>query len=200
MVEIIEGSEEKGLKCSFPDSWHAIKYDESSWHRKQMKSQLKAMDILATEGNRHWWVEIKDCAGYEDDNRPRLSPNDCNEVIQTRQWVDDRDWSHQVKVSRKKPFIVDEIVEKFRQTLMALSFAEREQNKDLADYWLICSRKPLSIVLLLTWDSPDFNRLAMRLQDKLKNMLSCYGVEAFVINGTAPVTMGLEMTVERIQP
>ncbi len=200
MVEITEGKDTRELKFSFPDGWDAIKYDESGWHRNQMKSQLKAMDILATDGDRHWWIEIKDCEGHEPDNRPRLSPNDCDEVKQTRQWVKNQGWDQRVKADRKKPFIVDEMVEKFRHTLVALACAERNEWVDLAQYWVICSRKPLSIVLLLTWDSKDFKRLAMRLQDKLKRALSCYAVDAYVINGTTSATMGLEMTVERVQP
>lgn len=198
MVTITEGKDSRELKCIFPNGWDAIKYDESDWHRNRMKSHLKAMDILATNDNHHWWIEIKDCEGYESDNRPRLSPKDSVEVDQTRQWVKDQGWDQRVKADRKKPFIVDEMVEKFHHTLMALACAERDECVTLAKYWVICSRKPLSVVLLLTWDSKDFKRLAMRLQDKLRRALSYYAVDAYVINGTPPEAMGLKMTVERV--
>ena len=201
MVEITEGENGKRrLKCIFPDGWDAIKYDATSWHLQAMKSQLKAMDVLATDGNHHWWIEIKDCEGFEDDNRPRLSPSDPKEVKQTCDWVIQKNWKSIVKVGRKKLFIVDEMVEKFRHTLVAMAWAEKEEEASLKAYRVICTRKPLSVVLLLTWEGKDFKRLAMRLQDKMKKALSCYAVEAYVINGTAPANMGLEMTVERIQP
>ena len=197
MIEITEDRVSGGLKCRFPNGWHAIKYDESEWHKKHMKSQLNAMDILATDGSHHWWIEIKDCEGYEPDNQPRLSPIDPEEVQQTRQWVQEKGWDRQVAVRRKKSFIVDEVVEKFRQTLMAIAGAERDQHAGLDHYWVICSSRPLSVVLLLTWNDRDFKRLAARLQEKLEKALSCYGVNAYVINGTPPSSMGLKMTIKR---
>lgn len=199
MVKIAEGEGAKTLKCVFPDGWLAIKYDESDWHTKQMKSQSKAMDILATDGGSHWWIEIKDCEGYESANRPRLSPSDPKEVEQVRQWIKKQQYGQQVKAVRKKPFVVDEIVEKFRHTLAALACAERKGGAELAQYQVVCSKKPLFVVLLLTWDNKDFGRLAIRMQDKLKNALSCYSVDAYVTNGAISIP-GLEMTIERIKP
>jgi len=192
MDEITEGT----LLCRFADGWKATKYDKTPWHRRRLKSQLKAVDVLATDGSRHWWIEIKDCEGSEEDNRPRMSPIVDDSVVETRQWIEHQGWKGKVSAHRKKPWIVDEVVEKFRHTLAALALAEREGEPSLQDQFLVCEGPPLSVVLLLTWDGSDYRRLAQRLQDKLNGKLAPYNVTGYVFR-SVPSSLGLQMTVER---
>jgi len=194
MVEITEGR----LKFTFGGGWDAVKYNESRWHTGQMKSQLKAMDILATKDDRHWWIEIKDCEGYEEENRPRLSPAEPDEVGKTRIWIKDQGWAQLIKVDRKKPFIVDEVVAKFRDTLVALACAQRRAEPELVKHEIVAVGQSLTVVLILTWDSREFKRLAQRLQDKLRNALIPYAVDAYVVNEPIPAAVGLRCTIERM--
>ena len=195
MPEVTEGR----LTFYFPEGWRLAKYDDSSWHRQRMKSRLKGVDILAHDGGPiHWWVEVKDCEGYEPENRPRLSGKDPTEVIQARQWVEQQGLKPTVQVARRKLFIVDEIQEKLRDTLAAIAVAEREAAPELAGFSPLHSPFPqLRIVLLLTWNQRDFKRLATRLQSKMETALAPYGAQGFVVNEKNPGDVGLHCKVTR---
>ena len=67
---------EGALRRGFPDPWLALKFDDTAWYRQAMKSRVKAVDVIACRGQTHWWIEVKDCLGYEPESRPRLSPGD----------------------------------------------------------------------------------------------------------------------------
>ena len=188
---------ENRLNFRFAEGWKAIKFDDTDWHRVQMKSRLKAMDILACHHQQHWWIEIKDCQGFETENHPRLSPKESAEVDQTRGWVDAKGWKPIVSVSRKKAFIVDEVLEKLRDTLVSLTFASRVNHPDLTAFSVSASQpEKLTIVLLLTWDITDFKRFARLLQQKLTTALQPYGLQGLVVNELMPVP-GLDYTISR---
>jgi len=195
MPEVTEGR----LTFHFPEGWQLAKYDDSTWYRQRMKSRLKGVDILAQDGGRtHWWVEVKDCEGYEPENRPRLSGTDPTEVIHARQWVEQQGLKPTVQVARRKPFIVDEIEEKLRDTLAALTIAQREGEPELAGFYAAQAPSPtLRVVLLLTWNQRDFKRLASRLQTRLERALAPYGIQGFVVNELNPGDVGLQCRVVR---
>lgn len=180
MQEISEGK----LSLRFPADWQVIKYDASQWHTARMRSRLKAMDLLLRNPNsEHYWIEIKDCFGFETDSRPRLSPINSQELTDTKAWLVDKGFDGQIKAERKKPFIVDEVEAKLRETLAALMIAQRENDTELEPFQLIANNvKPLTAILLLTWDAKDFKRLATRLRPKLERRLQPYGVTCFVVN------------------
>lgn len=180
MQKVSEGK----LNLRFPADWQVIKYDDSQWHTSRMRSRLKAMDLLLRNpAGEHYWIEIKDCLGFEPDNRPRLSPKDSQELTKTKAWLGDKGFNGQIKAERKKPFIVDEVEVKLRETLAALTVAQRENDPEIAPFQLIENGvKPLTAILLLTWDAKDFKRLATRLQPKLQRSLQSYGVRCFVVN------------------
>lgn len=195
MPEVQEGR----LTFRFPDGWRLLKYDDSDWYRQRMKSRLKGMDILAHEsGELHWWVEVKDCEGFEPENRPRLSAADPAEVSQARHWIEQQGLKPKVQVSRRKPFIVDEVEEKLRDTLAALAVAEREVAPELTDFSPLHAPWPrLRVVLLLTWNQRDFKRLATRLQTRMQRALAPYGVQGMVVNEHTTGNAGLHCQVTR---
>lgn len=195
MADVNEGR----LSFHFPDDWQVIKYDDSLWHTSRLRSRLKAMDILLRnpEGE-HYWIEIKDCLGFEPDNRPRLSPTDSKELSATKHWLAQQGWAQQIQAERKKPFIVDEVEEKLRSTLAALTIAQREQAAELQDFYLVEEvTQSLTAILLLTWDAKDFKRLASRLQLKLERCLQPYGVRCFVVNEHTLHTTGIDCRITR---
>jgi len=184
MAEITEGR----LRFRFPAGWDAVKFDETPWYRQAMQSRSKAMDILAMQGQSHWWIEVKDCMGFEADNMPRLAPGDPVEVDLARSEVKNCHWDKVVSVSRKKAFIVDEVAEKLEGTLLCLMAAQRAgaaQADAHAVQGMAGVVLPVAdwcVVLVLCWDTRDFKRLAMRLRDKLVKRLAAYHVRCFVLN------------------
>lgn len=103
-----------------------------------------------------------------------------------------------MRVTRRKPFIVDEVLEKLRDTLFSLNFAKRKGEPALAAFSSWCGgTESLTVVLLLTWDINDYKRMAKLLQQKLNAALRPYGLQGFVVNETLQVS-GLACTVSRI--
>lgn len=195
MPRLTEGS----LQCEFEAGCEAIKFDETDWHRQKF-GHCKAMDILATRQGQHWWIEIKDCQGHELASRPRLSPSEPEEVAATRQWLASQEFERTVRADRRKPFIIDEVIEKMRDTLVALNFAQRQQDPALLLHATWCgSSQPLTVVLLLTWDIPDFRRFARLLQQKLTTALLPYSLTGFVVNEHALQDTGVPCAVSRIE-
>ena len=181
---------EGALRFDFPDPWLALKFDGTARYRQAMKSRVKAVDVIACRGQTHWWIEVKDCLGYEPESRPRLSPGDPPEVETVREWVHEQGYKKLVSVRRAKPFVVDEVAEKLEGTLISVAAAARAAAKQ-ADAALVAPMAGVmgadaqwSVVLLLTWNpvSKDFGRLAMRLRDKLQQRLAPYNVQCFVLN------------------
>lgn len=193
MVELVEGR----LTLSFADEWQAIDFDHSLWHTKQMKSTLKAMDILAVNNQQHWWVEIKDCIGFEAENAVRLNAGDPQEVQALREELQERALDAIVSVRRSKAFIVEEIMQKFRDTVASVVIAQRASDMEIAPYTApMQSTTALTVVLLLTWDLKDYKRLARLLQQKLNNALAPYGIAGYVINEHVALP-GFNVTVTR---
>ena len=193
MVDIVED----GLKFSFGPGWQAIKYDDTDWYVNHMKRSIKAMDILACKQNKHWWIEIKDCDGFEVANTPRISPDDHPGVELTRAWIKTQTFVDSVKAQRKKMFIIDEVMQKFRDTLASAVIAQRLHNVELLPFVAPSHKnEPLVIVLVLTWGLPDYARLAARLQQKLNTALVPYGLTGFVVNETCQVA-GLDPVITR---
>lgn len=195
MVEICE----RGLCLRFAEGWEALQYDKTDWYCRELKAGLKALDVLATNGEgEHWWVEIKDCEGYEDENFPRLSVEPPPEVGKTKIWLTKNGWRDSVQAVRYKPFVVDEVMSKFNDTLAAIAVAQRNNIRELQGHEVVCdSAPPLSVVLLLTWGIRDFERLAKRLQHKLNQQLRGYAIQGYVVNQQNIQDAGLDCQVFR---
>lgn len=182
------------LQFDFPESWLALKFDDTAWYRDAMRAQVKAVDVVACSAGIHWWVEVKDCRSFETANLPRLSPNDPSEVTAVREWAKLQGHREVVSVKRAKPFIVDEVAEKVEGTLLSLVAAVRKVEADARAATVLPFAQVRNqggrwcVVLLLTWDptARDFGRLAMRLNDKLRQRLAAYQLECFVVNEEAP--------------
>lgn len=80
MPNIVEGAH----TFQFDNSWHVIKYDDSTFFKKRLNkiAQIKAVDIVAIQGNILYLIEVKDYRidldGFKSDSkivngdRPRL--------------------------------------------------------------------------------------------------------------------------------
>lgn len=200
MPNIIEGS----LEFDFVPSIQAIKYDDSTWKNSRF-GIYPAMDILAREQDQQWWIEIKDCEGAEPNNRPRLSAAEPAELSQTRHWIEAQGFDSRVRAIRKKPYIIDEVVEKLRSTLIGCELAGvhdplgEQADEVVGAHRLADGDLPLKVVLYLTWEPREYRRIATRLQTKLNNALRHYGWQGFIVNNSTQLGQtGISCTVTRI--
>lgn len=187
-----------GVSLTFQPGWKAQKIDESAWYRDgdAIGSRVKAVDVTAFGPSGHWWIEVKNCHGHETDNFPRLNPGEPKpqELQDTEAWITAKGWERVVEAKRRKPYIVDEVVQKVAGTIATLVAAERAPATEARAAQVLPIAKayvpgtPLHVVLLLTWSLPDFGRLAMGLKHHMEQRLSAFNVTCYVVNEsvTAP--------------
>ncbi|WP_157118906.1 hypothetical protein [Azohydromonas lata] len=193
MTVITEGT----LKLTFAAGWCAIKIDDTDWYRDgdAIANQVKAVDITAygpQEPQEHWWIEIKDCFGHEQANRPRLVPNNPKpqELLDTEVWIKAKGWDDLVEAKRVKMFVVDEVVQKVAGTITTLAVASRApttESRAVAVQPYAKAFAPgvaLKVVLFLTWSGPDFGVLASRLKTAMEQRLHAFNVTCLVVNET----------------
>lgn len=198
---IIEGT----LQLTFAAGWQAVQIDQTDWYRDSdaIGSQVKAMDVTAYGPEGHWWIEIKDCAGYEADNQPRLAAEPPQEVKATRTWIQGKGWGQRVEARRAKLFLADEVFHKVVGTMVSLSAASRApvaNTRAVAVQPYAAAYMPgtrWTVVLLLTWCGSDYGRLAGRLKTALEQRLRAFNVACFVVNETV-VAPGQPWTVGRL--
>ncbi len=200
MLELeIEGK----LRLSFPAGWQATKLDDEPWYRNGMKSQLRAVDVVAAQGTTHWWIEVKDCLGYETENRPRFSPAEPAALATARQLLAQNGLDKAVKVKRAKLFIIDELAEKVMGSMISLATAQRaapgaDNATALQPFALVAAPgTSWNIVLLVTWSPNDFKRLARLLTTKMSQRLAAFGVACFALN-EHELAPGQPWSVQRI--
>ena len=202
MPKIVEGS----LEFDFAASVQALKYDDSDWKNSRF-GICPAMDILAREQGQQWWIEIKDCEGAEPDNRPRLSAAEPDELLLTRSWIENQGFGPKVRAIRNKPFIINELIEKLRSTLIGCDLAGvcdpdgNQADAVVGVHRMVDGDQPLIVVLYLTWEGKEFRRLARGLQTKLDRALRHYGWKGLVVNNSVQLvqTTGVRCTVTRVQ-
>jgi hypothetical protein len=188
VLELDEGR----LRFAFPADCEVVKFDDSDWYRRTQRDGIKGMDFLVTQGHQHWWVEVKDCQGFENENKPRLSPAEPVALEPSRKWLQTMAYDDSVQVKRKKPFILDEVAEKLHGTLLTLMAARRapadNSARVLHPFMAVVDGSPAwTVVLLLTWEDRDFKRLAVRLQDQFAKKLKTFRVQTYIINTLIPL-------------
>lgn len=192
--------QEGSLRFEFDNQWRAVcKYDDCHFYDNTVSrcQNIKAVDFIATKGDELLWIEVKDFRQHDLENRPRLSPQDPQEVIACRTFCENQPFYEQVKISRKKPFLGEEIAEKVRHTFLGLSGAWRHQDNELMPYIKdLGDTVPLKIVLFLQQDAllddpREFKPVASSLKTKIEQQLSFLNVQVDVVNSlTLPTNAG----------
>ncbi len=193
MKQLTEGSGVNKLVFEFPDEWKTLKYDENGGFYKQYVDKCqgtKAVDFLILENNRQLWIEVKNFRDYAEDNRLRLDQNEGNVpgLTETRHYVKRQEWMQQVAVSRKHPFIADEIAQKVRDTCAGIFGATIQEVTKFKEFSIALQEKiPVHVVLFLQQNeeldlSKDFRRMAQRIADKIKQELVFINATVEVVN------------------
>lgn len=194
------------LALHFAEGCQAMKWDEQAWYRdgNALGSRIKGMDVVAIgPDGQHWWIELKDCLGYETENLPRLTAADPVQVQTVNTWLKDNQLDQLVCAKRKKLFIGDELLEKLVGTVAGLAAAARQARQDVrAQEVAAFAAAPTlgctwSIALLLGGESREFKRMAGRLKTKLDQRLHAFGVSCYVVNETVAAPQQ-PWTVERV--
>lgn len=199
MPEVTEGQ----LTFHFPTEWQAISYDAPNGFYDMVVQRapldFKAVDILARSPlDTFTWIEIKDCAGNEAENRPRFSGQDSTELVASKAWIKQQGWEAQVIAKRAKPYLADEVAHKVVDTLTGLVTSIRQTDTTLEDFHPSLHHQKLDIVLFLTLnDSPkDYKRLASRLSQAIRSRLHFLNIHQVTVcnEQTIPPNVGWSVT------
>ena len=164
MISITEGK----FIFTFPDNWEVIKYDDSHFFKNHIrKSQgCKAVDILALSDNCLFFIEIKDFRGYRIESKKSIRNDE----------------------------ILNEVVQKVRDTIMGLYAAYRRTNEELAPFYrYLCMTSKYSTLarhqrkIIVVWFieqdiQPNFEFSPISLRVKLKNQLKFLNINCLVHN------------------
>lgn len=203
MPSVTEGA----LTFHFPEHWLIVNYDaDKSYYKSTLERSpmsYKAVDIIASDikNHQHIWFEIKDCIGCEAENRPRFSGNKPAEVLETKAFVNKKGFKKQVNVTRKKPFIADEIAQKVNDTFTGIISSIRAQETSLqASHAIILQQQSLDIVLFLTLNDElrDYKRLALRLEHAIRSRVNILHINRVMVckEDTIPAVSAWSVTRE----
>ncbi len=69
--------EESNMQFEFPDSRTTVKFDEELFYRNSFNKfpESKGVDFITDGKDLIAFIEVKNCRGYEGDNRWRIAPN-----------------------------------------------------------------------------------------------------------------------------
>ncbi|WP_292663427.1 hypothetical protein [Nitratifractor sp.] len=160
-IEIIEGMPPTQLIFHFPDGWVACQFDSSRFYRKVVDrlNGMKAVDIVAAEGDRLILMEVKDFRGHSRENLPRQTSG----------------------------ALLIEVAQKFVCTLSALLGAQRSGLPEFAPFYPLLEHSPkVQMILFLERDPHKAgflrkNRLTLAdLKSKLRRLLVAYNVHCQV--------------------
>ena len=193
MKQLIEGTGDRSIVFEFPDDWETLKYDqEGGFHDQFVKKcqGTKAIDFLVLENNRQLWIEVKNFRGDAAANQLRLSrtENDVPGLVDTKKYVEEKQWKDQITVSRKKVFIGDEMAQKVRDTCAGVLGATLRDVPEFQPFSIALQKRlPVHVILFLQQDEErdqaiDFPRMAQRIADKIRQQLGFMNATVEVIN------------------
>lgn len=197
MTIITEGT----LQFDFAPDWDVIKFDDNLFYSKIRGTGVQAMDVLGKNNDIFWWIEIKDCQGHESACAFRFDENtESPELAKAKNFLK-KEKLDSITVAIKKPFIIHEIMKKFRDTLVTLHAAKYTNESSLSNFSLLDNEAiKIKIILLLTLNDIEFKRLAKGLQQKLNTALLPYGLQGFVVNEETFSKIIPSCTISRINP
>lgn len=204
---ISEGEGKRKLTFTFSDKWQIYKYDEpipQNFHFKYRGQGLKAVDFLATSEKSLLLMEVKYVLASDENSSLSFSPyrdKDLLDEIRQRLSPGHREI---VMLSSKRPYIVNEVVKKAKDTVLGLLASRRQEDKNLAIYneALLLDQKPIVLVLFLERDGElnqlnAFKKMASDLQLAIEQKVSFLGnIQVLVVN-TLTIPQKLEIEVKQ---
>jgi Holliday junction resolvase len=184
-VDIMTKIKEGSLVFQFDSSVSAVKYDDLEDYKKYFSATgFKAVDIIAIYNNNTYLIEVKDCATDEKANETRLEEKaHTPELEKVNKYINLNSITG-VKATRKKIYILEEIIQKFKDTIAAITtkgdFSGIDRNSILKN---IEKSNTTHLALYWTSEEDEFKRTAQRLTDKINQKTKKFGVVSHVIHG-----------------
>ena len=201
------------LVFEFSDKWQVCKYDELPFYTKikQDYKGFKAVDFLATSKKSLLLMEIKYISASDKKSFIRFSEDADNERIAniqkklTEECQLSKTERSFIKITSSRPYLVDEVAKKVKDTLLCLFAAYRQNNEDLEKHSrsLFCNPdKPILVLLFLERNTElnkaeNFQPLASHLKLKIEQKLSFLdNIHVSVVNS---LTLPSELSINILE-
>jgi hypothetical protein len=190
------------LTFEFSDKWQVCKYDELAFYRKHNQG-LKAVDFMALSSNGLLLIEVKYVTASNENSRLRFYPNTDKDKIECIKSQLTPAQQKSITIDSARPYLVDEVSKKIKDTLLGLFAAYRKEDITLSVYSqaLFSNNKQPIFVLLFLERNPELNKdenfkpLASHLKLAIEQKLSFLGnIQVGVINSlTLPNGLGISI-------
>jgi hypothetical protein len=189
------------LSFEFSDKWQVCKYDEQYFYKK-IKHGLKAVDFMALfGGNGLLLMEIKYVISPDENSKLRFYRNSDDDKIKDIKSQLTLKQQKAVIIDSARPYLVDEVSKKVKDTVLGLLASYRQRDLTLFDYaqsLFVTNDKPI-LVLLFLERNPELNQeknfkpLASDLKLAIEQKLNFLGnIQVGVVNSlTLPSTLDI---------
>jgi hypothetical protein len=161
---ISEGQGKYKLTFKFSDKWAVYKYDESvsdNFYNKLRHQGLKAVDFIAISENSILIIEVKYVLSNNEISKIRLTPQDESgaQLIQQIKAKLTNEEKLAVSITSKRPYLVDEVDKKLKDTLLGLFASYRNNDSKLSSFnkHIFTYNKPIILIVFLE-RTPELNK------------------------------------------
>lgn len=179
------------LTFEFSDKWKPLKYDEQLFYNKLRGQSLKAVDFIALSTDRLLLMEVKYVTATDENSRLRFDADADKDKLEEIKALLSPKQRNSVIINSVRPYIVDEVTKKVKDTVFGLFASYRNKEIVLSPYAqsLFTSNNQPILVLLFLERNPelnpeeDFKKSASNLRLKIAQRLRFLGnIEVDVVN------------------
>lgn len=194
------------LTFSFGPTWQAYRYDEPSpanFHYKWAHQGLKGVDFIAQRGNTLLLMEIKS----DQSSQMSLAPDaDAALIKQAKDKLStanlfNTEEDRRLKLVSKRPYLVDEVAQKTKDTLIGLFASRRQADQSLSPYNHPEFLRQKRIILMLFLERCNelnqaqyFKPLASDLQKAIVQKTHFLGNISVTVNNTLTLPPQFDIT------
>ncbi|MFI3188254.1 hypothetical protein BCS42_15465 [Crenothrix sp. D3] len=191
------------LTFEFSDKWKVCKYDEQSFYTKIKYQGFKGVDFIALSSNGLLLMEVKYVIASDENSSLRFTVDADSEKLKEIKILLTPEQLKTVIISSSRPYLVDEVSKKIRDTLLGLFASYRKDEIELSPYAqsIFTNKNQLILVLLFLERNAELNKeenfkpLASHLQLAIEQKLSCFGnIQVGVVNSlTLPSALKISL-------
>jgi hypothetical protein len=179
------------LTFEFSDKWKVCKYDEQPFYDKIKNQNLKAVDFMALSKKVLLLMEVKYITATDENSKLRFYDDSDKNILDEIKAKFTRAELKTVNISSARPYLVDEVSKKIRDTLLGLFANYRREETALSSYakpLFTSNNQLISVLLFLERNTvlnqeENFKPLASHLKLKIEQKLSFLGnIQVGVVN------------------
>ena len=191
------------LKLEFSDKWLACKYDDELFYNKIKNQGLKAVDFMALSSKVLLLMEVKYMVKTNETSSLRFTVDADNDKVKKIKDQLTPELQKTVIIKSARPYIVDEVTQKVRDTVLGLFASYRNEETVLSSYaqsLFTSNNQPILVLLFLERNTKlnqeeHFKPLASNLKLAIEQKLSFLGnIQVDVVNSlTLPNDLGIKI-------